>query len=66
MLANQKAPYDDSLFRFTVKARNQALMAPFMRRLIFRQGNGICKICNRDRQDTTYHMLNACSKMTGY
>jgi hypothetical protein len=41
-------------------------MTPFMRRLIFKQGNGICRICNKNRQDTTYQMLNACNKMTGY
>jgi hypothetical protein len=57
MMANHKAPFNDSLFRFIVKARNQALMTPFMRRVLFRTGDGICRICNRDRQDTTYHML---------
>jgi hypothetical protein len=64
MLANHKAPFNDSLFRFKVKARNQALMTPFMRRLLFRKGEGICRICNKDRQNTIYHMLNACGKMT--
>jgi hypothetical protein len=41
-------------------------MTPFMRRLLFRKGDGICIICNKDRQDTTYHMLNACGKMTRF
>jgi hypothetical protein len=66
MLANHKAPFNNSLFRFIVKARNQPLLTPFMKRVIFKQGDGLCRICNRDRQDTVYHMLNACGKMTGY
>jgi hypothetical protein len=39
MMANHKAPFNDSLFRFVVKARNQALMTPFMRRVLFRTGD---------------------------
>jgi hypothetical protein len=53
-------------FRFKVKSRNQALMTPFMPKIIFNQGKGICRLCNKDRQDTTYHMLSACYKLTGY
>jgi hypothetical protein len=35
-----------------------------MRHLIFREGNGICNLCNRDRMDTLYHILNGCPKLT--
>jgi hypothetical protein len=66
MLSNCKAPFSNSLFRFTVKARNQALVTPFLKHLLFHEGNGICRICQRDRQDTIYHILNACPKLTGY
>jgi hypothetical protein len=41
-------------------------MTPFMLRVLFRIGDGICRICNRKRQDTIYHMLNARCKTTGY
>jgi hypothetical protein len=41
MMANHKAPFNDSLFRIVVKARNQALMTPFMPRVLFRTGDGI-------------------------
>jgi hypothetical protein len=34
-----------------------------MRKLIFREGNGICGICQKDRQDTVSHILNECDKM---
>jgi hypothetical protein len=66
MLSNCNAPFNNSLFRFTVKARNQALVTPFLKRLLFHEGNGICRICQRNRQDTIYHILNACPKFTGY
>jgi hypothetical protein len=66
MLANCKAPFNNGLFRFTVKGRNQALVTPFLKHLLFHEGNGICRICSRDRQDTIYHILNACPKFTGY
>jgi hypothetical protein len=66
MLANFKAQFNNGLFRFTVKARNQALVTPFMKHLLFHEGNGICRICSRDRQDTIYHILNARPKFTGY
>jgi hypothetical protein len=36
MMANHKAPFNNSLFRFIVKARNQALMTPFMQRELFK------------------------------
>jgi hypothetical protein len=65
MKANHKAPDNDSLFRFTIKARNQTLMTPFMSRVIFNQGNGLYRLCSKDRQDTTYHMLSVCIKLTG-
>jgi hypothetical protein len=48
------------------KARNQALVAPFLKHLLFHEGNRICRICQRDRQDTIYHIVNACQKFTGY
>jgi hypothetical protein len=66
MLANCKAPFNNGSFRFTVKTRNQALVTPFLKHLLFHEGNGICRICSRDRQDTIYHILNACPKFTGY
>jgi hypothetical protein len=34
-----------------------------MRKLIFRGGKGICGICQKDRQDTVYHILNGCDRM---
>jgi hypothetical protein len=61
--ANCQAPFSDALFRFTVKARNQCLMTNYMRKLIFREGNGICGICQKDKQDTIYHILNGCNRM---
>jgi hypothetical protein len=61
VLANRKAPYTDSLFWLTAKARNQALMTPFMTKVIFNQGNELYRLCNRDKQYTTYHMLSASS-----
>jgi hypothetical protein len=64
MCANCKAPFTNTLFRFTVKARSQCLVTPFLSHLIFRDGNGICGLCNRDRMDTLYHILNGCSKLT--
>jgi hypothetical protein len=66
MYANCKTPFTNSLFRFTVKARSQYLVTPFMRHLIFRKGNGICNLCNRDRMDTLYHILNGCPKLTAH
>jgi hypothetical protein len=66
MLSNWKAPFNNSLFKFVVKARYQALVTPFLKRLFFHEGNGICRICQRERQDAIYHILNACPKFTGY
>jgi hypothetical protein len=63
MLANCKNPFSDMLLRFTIKARNQCLVTTFIRHLIFRQDNGICTLCNRDRMDTIYHILNACPNL---
>jgi hypothetical protein len=63
--ANCKAPFSHALFRFTVKARNQCLMTNFMRKLIFHDGNGVCGLCPKDRQDTVYHILNECDGMAG-
>jgi hypothetical protein len=56
ILANHKPPFNGRLFKSTFKARNHALMSPFMRKIIFRQGNGFCRICNRDRQDISCRM----------
>jgi hypothetical protein len=56
--ANCNAPFSDALFRFMMKARNQCLMTNFMRKLIFREGNRVCGLCRKDRQDTVYHILN--------
>jgi hypothetical protein len=64
MYANCKTPFKNSLFRFTVKAHSQCLVTHFMRHLIFRGGNGICNLCNRDRMDTLCHILNGCPKLT--
>jgi hypothetical protein len=36
-----------------------------MRKLIFREGKGICGICHKDKQDTVYHILNGCKRMCG-
>jgi hypothetical protein len=66
MLANCKALFNNGLFRFTVKARNQALVTPFLKHLLFHEGNGVCRICPRDRPDIIYHIWNACPKFTGY
>jgi hypothetical protein len=41
MMANRKAFFNDFIFRYVVKARNQALMTPFMLRVLFRIGDGI-------------------------
>jgi hypothetical protein len=65
MNANCKAPFSDAPFRFTVKTRNQYLMTNFMRKLIFHDGNGVCGLCRKDRQDTVYHILNGCERMAG-
>jgi hypothetical protein len=58
MNANWKAQFRDGLFRSTVKPRNQCLMINFMMKLIFREENGVCSLCSKDRQDTVYHILN--------
>jgi hypothetical protein len=63
MNANCKDPFSDALFRFPVKARNQCLMTNYMRKLIFREGNLICGICQKDRQDTVNYILNGCNRM---
>jgi hypothetical protein len=63
MNANSKVPFSIALFQFTVKARNQSLMTNYMRKLIFREGKGICGIYQKDRQDTVYHILNECDRM---
>jgi hypothetical protein len=65
MSANCKTPFSNSLFRFTVKARNQCLTTNYMRNFIFREGNRICGICQKDRHDTVYHILNGCDRMCG-
>jgi hypothetical protein len=40
-------------------------MTNFMRKLIFREANGVCGLCPKDRQDTVYHILNECKRMCG-
>jgi hypothetical protein len=61
----EKAPFSFALFLFMVKAGNQCLTTHYMRKLILREGNGICGICQKNRQDTVYHILNGCDKMCG-
>jgi hypothetical protein len=40
-------------------------MRNFMPKLIFREGNGVCGLCRKDRQDTVYHILNGFERMAG-
>jgi hypothetical protein len=30
-----------------------------------REGNRVCGLCRKDRQDKVYHILNGCDRMTG-
>jgi hypothetical protein len=41
MLNNCTAPFNNGLFRSTVKPPNQALVTPFLKHLLFYEGNGI-------------------------
>jgi hypothetical protein len=34
-----------------------------MRKLIFREGNGVCSLNSKDRWDTVYHILNGCDRI---
>jgi hypothetical protein len=65
MSNNCKGPFSDAQFRFTVKARPQYLMTNFMRKLIFGEGNGVCNLCQKDRQNKVYHILNGCNLIAG-
>jgi hypothetical protein len=36
-----------------------------MRKLIFREVTGVYGLCEKDRQDIAYHILNDCNRMVG-
>jgi hypothetical protein len=65
MLSNCLVPFNNGLFKFKVKARNQALVTPFLKHLLFNEGNRVCRIWRKDRQETIHHILNVCPKYTG-
>jgi hypothetical protein len=63
MKTNCIGSFNDAQFCLRVKGPNQWLMTNFMGKLIFREGNRICSLCHKDRQDTVYHMLKYCKQM---
>jgi chromosome condensin MukBEF ATPase and DNA-binding subunit MukB len=40
-------------------------MANYMRKLIFGEGNRICKLCQKDQENTVFHILNGSNRMVG-
>jgi hypothetical protein len=65
MFGDTSAPLSDGIARFIIKGRNGTVWTPARKHALFKEGDGMCQICQR--VGNLKHFINWCTnKLTSY